>query len=157
MSHDDESRQYLVQQIEGKRRCISAFLRKMEPRSVRLTNQGIIFSAVAAAFTAAPAFGGEQFTEFMRQLVGAQSDSSIWRLLCLAAMLCSLLALISTTLHKTHNLSANLAKAHDLNSKLEGLALSVHMGMDNTKAAELFKQYTTEASFVPPDLTPVMV
>lgn len=149
MRNENQARQYLIEQIDAKRRSLNAFIRKLQPRSARLTNQGIVFSALAAALTAGPGLGGEKFTEFAKQLLGSQGDSPIWRLLCFAAMVCSLIASISTSLYKTHQMDLQLAKAQDVHSKLEGLALSVHMGLDMMKATELFTQYNNEAAFVP--------
>jgi hypothetical protein len=95
-------------------------VRVLEPRGVRLTNLSILCSAIVTALTAGPALGGAQFTESSARLFNITDDSLVWRLLCFAAMVLSLVAAIATNLYKSHDIATRLAKAEACSAALEG-------------------------------------
>ena len=66
---------------------MQAFLRTNRPRTRRRATITIVFSSLAAVFTAGPAVGGETFAEGAERL-GLASDSYVWRTLCLLTLSC---------------------------------------------------------------------
>src|SRR3712207_157319 len=95
-------RDELLARIGDRRRSVNAYLATTVRRSTRLTNTGIIASAVTSALTAGPALGGELFVEGVQQALALQTGQVVWRVLCLLAMICSITAAVSTNMHKSH-------------------------------------------------------
>jgi hypothetical protein len=149
MSDDVEVRAELIRRIEARRSSINAFVRRVRPRSARLANISIVSSAAAAAFTAGPALGGSSFAETVQRGFSLSDSSLVWRVLCLFAMLVSLVAAISANLNKSQDTVSQLSAAEACDAELEGLQtlrefghLSVHDG------AGLYQKYITKIPFV---------
>jgi hypothetical protein len=149
MGDDVDVRLELIRRIEARRASINAFLRRVRPRSSRLANISIVSSAVAAVFTAGPAFGGESFTEAVRRGLSLADSSIVWRILCLAATLVSLVAVISVQLSKSQDVASQLSAAEACNTELEGLqALLEFAQLPVRDAVELYQKYITKIPFV---------
>jgi dephospho-CoA kinase len=58
---EQEARQRLTENIELRQSAIKLFLRQERPRRNRLATTSVVGSALAAGFTAGPAFGGPKF------------------------------------------------------------------------------------------------
>jgi hypothetical protein len=143
------TREALLERIQAKRASIRAFVGELEPRGARLNNLSIISSAVAAALTAGPALGGERFTAGVKGAVGIWDESLVWRSLCLAAMIISIVAAISSNLYKSHEVASRLANAQACNAELEGLETLVQFGQIPVKeAVGLYQQYITRIPFI---------
>jgi MFS family permease len=147
VSTDTGARGELLERIRARRVSINAYVRNLEPRGARLTNLSIICSAVVTALTAGPALGGVQFTESSARVFNITDDSLVWRLLCFAAMVLSLVAAIATNLYKSHDIAARLAKAESCSAALEGLETLVEFG--RLPLAEAVKQYQQAVAEVP--------
>ena len=61
-----DTRAGLLQAIKVRRGAVEAYVREKEPVSTRLLTISIVSSAMAAALTAGPAFGGESFAETLK-------------------------------------------------------------------------------------------
>ncbi|HEX8935871.1 MAG TPA: hypothetical protein VF788_17185 [Pseudonocardiaceae bacterium] len=149
MVDDVDGRAELIRRIEARRSSINAFVRRVRPRNARLANISIVSSAAAAAFTAGPALGGLSFAETVQRGLSLSDSSLVWRVLCLFAMLVSLVAAISVNLNKSQDMASQLSAAEACDAELEGLRtllefaqLSVH------DAAGLYQKYITKIPFV---------
>ena len=147
MSAQPDSRDTLLKRINEKRTEIRGFLARTQPRNVRLVNTAIISSAIAAALTAGPAFGGQTLTGWLTETLGFTSPA--WQLLCLGATLCSISAAIATNMSKSHEITAKILQAQTCDAKLEGLATLMEMDqIDIAKASALYAQYLPEIAFI---------
>ncbi len=149
MSNDDEVRQELLERIKARRASINAFVSELDQHSSRLTNLSIICSAVVTALTAGPAFGGEMFTTSVRDALDLAASSQVWQPICLFAVVLSIVAAIATNMARAHDLASRLAKAQMANAKLEGLEAAVEFGQVSVpEAVDLYQEYLTEIPFI---------
>jgi hypothetical protein len=65
----------LTQRISAKRAQLEKFIARALPRKRRLLNITIIGGTVAAALTAAPAIGGQDFTGWLTKTLGLSSPA----------------------------------------------------------------------------------
>ncbi|MBA3943051.1 MAG: hypothetical protein H0X37_00645, partial [Herpetosiphonaceae bacterium] len=99
--------------------------------------------------TAGPALGGEKFTAVVGNLFSLQSDSTVWRVLCLAGALLSIIAAVSTNLYKSHDVAARLSTAQACNNELEGLEALLKFGeLPVKEAVTLYQKYIAEIPFI---------
>ena len=149
MGDRGEDRQELLRRIGAQRASIDNFVRQVRPRSVRLANTSIISSATAAVFTAGPALGGVSFTEAVQRVFALSTGSIVWRVLCLVAMLVSLVATISAQLSKSHDVAARLSAAEACDTELEGLQTLLELEqLPVQDAANLYVKYIGKVPFV---------
>ncbi len=142
--------QKLLEKIKGRRADISAFINATEPRGARLTNLSIVCTAVASVLTAGPALGGTTFTEGVQRMLGIANDSSVWRVLCLFALILSVAATVATNLYRSGDIATRLAKAQASNALLAGLETSIEFGqLPVAEAAKLYQQYLVDLPFIP--------
>ena len=108
-----------------------------------------MLSSLAALFTAGPAFGGETFSASVQSALDLQSDSYVWRLLCLLALLVSVGAAVLTNLSKAQDDIGRLSTAEAANAELEGLSSLLQYGQLTVEdAAKLYQQYSVKIPFV---------
>jgi hypothetical protein len=149
MADDDALRRDLLWRIEARRASIQAYLREHRPRTRRRATITIVLSSLAALFTAGPALGGEPFAESVQDTLGLVSDSTVWRSLCLLALLVSVGAAILTNLGKAQDDVARLSSAEAANTELEGLAGLMHFGhLSVADGVKLYQQYIVKIPFV---------
>jgi hypothetical protein len=119
-----------------------------------LTYLSIVSSALAAALTAGPALGGPGFTRSVAEGLGANDDSNVWRLLCILAMVVSVIAAIAANLSKAKNAEARIISAETSNAELEGLQTLVEFGqLPLQDAVKLYQQYVAKIPFVQGELS----
>jgi hypothetical protein len=153
MNTDPELRKELLERINTRRASINAFIHDLEPRGVRQTNTSIICSALAAVLTAGPAFGGTSLSAGLQRALALPNDAIVWRFLCLAATIASLVAAISTNLYKSNDVAGRLSKAEAANAGLEGVETLLEFGqVPIDQAVKLYQQYVTEIPFIPEPL-----
>ncbi|MFF5790741.1 hypothetical protein ACFY5D_01700 [Paeniglutamicibacter sp. NPDC012692] len=148
---DDESgvRQQLSARIEARRASIARFLLHARPRRNRLANLSILGSAIAAVMTAGPALGGQSFTASVQSTLGIEDSSTVWRVLCLAAMLLSVAAAVATNLSNSRDLNGRVTAAETCNAELEGLETLLEFGqLPVPEAVKLYQQYVAKVPFV---------
>ena len=148
---DDETdvRQQLTARIEAKRAGISRFLVRARPRRNRLANLSVVGSAIAAVMTAGPAIGGQSFTASVQGRLGFEDSSTVWRVLCLAAMLLSVAAAVATNLSNSRDLNGRVTAAETCNAELEGLETLLEFGqLPLPEAVKLYQQYVAKVPFV---------
>jgi hypothetical protein len=139
----------LLTRIESRRSDVRAYLRENRPRLRRRANLTIVLSALAALFTAGPAVGGETFSHSVQQNLGLGSDSLVWRLLCLAALVVSLSAAVLTNVGKSEDAAGRLSAAEAVNAELEGLTTLLQFGqLPVEEAVKLYQQYAVKIPFV---------
>ena len=149
MNAGTDVHQELLQRIRAKRASINAFIRELQPRGDRLTNVSIICSALVTALTAGPALGGQRFTSGAADLFNVADESLIWRLLCLAAVVLSIVAAITANMYKSHDVAARLARAQASNVGLEGLETLVEFRqIPVEEALKQYQQHIAEIPFV---------
>jgi hypothetical protein len=149
MADDDQLRRDLLARIEIRRAAVQAFLRDNRPRIRRRANVTIWLSSLAAVFTAGPAIGGEPFARSVQQNLNLSADSTVWRVLCLAALLVSVGAAVMTNIAKSQDADARLSTVEAVNAELEGLASLLHFGhLSVEDGVKLYQQYTVKIPFV---------
>ncbi|RZT15462.1 hypothetical protein EV649_6251 [Kribbella sp. VKM Ac-2569] len=147
MPDDPRVRAELRTQIETRRAGIAAFLRDVRPRRNRLTNISIVSSALAAALVAGPALGGAPFTNGVKDQLSIGSAADVWRPLCLAALIVSLVSVISGNLSKSQDLAARVTAAEVCSAELEGVLTSLQFG--HLSVEDAVEQYHHSVSKVP--------
>lgn len=149
MAEDSDARSKLLARITSRRASVQAHLRAHRPRVRRLATVTVVLSSLAALFTAGPAVGGESFAGGVKDKLGLASDSYVWRILCLAALLVSVGAAILTNLGKSQDAAARLSTAEAVDGELEGLAVLVEFGqLPVQDAVKLYQQYTAKIAFI---------
>ena len=147
---DKEVRRELLERIRAKRASIAAYVRRLEPRGMRLMNLNIVCSALAAVLTAGPALGGERFASSARRLMLLPEDALVWQVLCLAATVASLVAVVATNLYKSGDLASRLSRAEAASAQLEGLEALVEFGrLPVDEAVKLNQQYVAAIPYIP--------
>jgi MFS family permease len=149
MADDDDLRQDLLRRIDARRASVQAFLRTHRPRTRRRATIAVVLSSLAAVFTAGPAFGGEGFAAAVQQTFGLNSDSYVWRILCLLALLVSVGAAVLSNISKSQDDVARLSTAEAANAELEGLSTLLQFGhLSVQDAVKLFQQYSVKIPFI---------
>ena len=128
MKEDPRTRQQLSDLIEQRRSSVRSFLRRARPRRNRLTNMSVFGSSLAAALTVGPAVGGTKFTAGVQALFSLQDSASVWRILCLGAVLLSLAAALATSLANSHEIAALEHRGVHFSSVTEGISTTGPMG-----------------------------
>jgi hypothetical protein len=150
MVEDSDVRADLLARIESRRAGIQAYLRENRPRIRRRANVTIVLTSLAALSTAGPALGGESFAGGVQRALGLNSDSLVWRVLCLAALLVSVTAAVLTNLGKSSDAAARLSTAEAVDGELDGLSVLVEFGhLPVEDAVKLYQQYTAKVTFIP--------
>jgi hypothetical protein len=146
---EQEARQRLTENIEHRQSAIRLFLRQERPRRNRLATTSVVGSALAAGFTAGPALGGTKFAAGVQGALTLEQSSMVWQVLCLAAMLTSIIAAISTNLANSHSVASKVSAAEACNAQLEGLQTALNFGrLSLEDAIQLYQQYATQVAFV---------
>jgi len=149
MPDDPRVREQLLARVEARRAGIVRFQHDARPRRNRLTNISIISSALAAVFVAGPALGGTRFTNVVKQGLSLGGAPSVWRPLCLAALIVSMVSIISSNLSKSQDLGARITAAEVCCTELEGLMTSLQFGrLSVDEAIDLYHQYVSKVPFV---------
>jgi hypothetical protein len=150
MVEDSDARADLLQRIWSRRAGLQAYLQEERPRFRRRANLTIVLSTMAALSTAGPAVGGESFAGGIQRALGLGSDSYVWRVLCLLALVVSVGAALLTNLAKSQDHGSRLATAEAVDGELEGLSVLLQFGeLPVQDAVKLYQQYTAKISFVP--------
>jgi hypothetical protein len=146
---DAELRQDLLRRIEGRRASVQAFLRTQRPRTRRRATVILVLSSLAALFTAGPAVGGQTFATSVQKTLNLPSDSYVWRVLCLLALLVSVGSAVLTNISKSQDDVARLSAAEAANAELEGLTTLLQFGqLGVPDAVKLYQQYSVKIPFV---------
>jgi hypothetical protein len=139
----------LLVTIRDLRERTDAYLRVTCARRRLLINVSLVAAAVATSLTAAPAFGGKTFADWLTGVFGLTSPA--WRLLCAGAALCSLATTIATQLLRVHNLEERVVAAQGVRARLRTLEIRAeqHQIGHADAVAELIK-HVEEATFLWP-------
>ncbi|WP_427015428.1 hypothetical protein ACQCSX_11350 [Pseudarthrobacter sp. P1] len=149
MGDEADVRQQLSARVAARRANLSAFLKRARPRRNRLANLSVAGSAVAAVMTAGPALGGKSFTATVQGSLGIEDSSTVWRVLCLVALLVSVAAAVATNLSKSRDLDGRVTAAETCNAELEGLETMLEFGqLPLQDAVKLYQQYVAKVPFV---------
>lgn len=149
MSEQPDKRQKLTENIEQRQLALQAFLRKARPRRNRLASTSVVGSALSAALTAGPAFGGTKFTTAAQGALSLEQSSTVWQVLCLGAVLASLAAAMATNLANSHSVAERVSAAETCNAQLEALQTALTFGnLSVEDALQLYQQYTAPVAFV---------
>jgi hypothetical protein len=150
MSEPEDLKQKLLDRIKAKQAGINVYARSLEQRGVRLTNLSIICTSLTTVLTAGPALGGTKFTGSTSAILGLASDSIVWQVLCLGAVVLSLAAAIISNMNKSTESATRLAKAQTAAVLLERLEMNLALDQVTVDAAaKQFQDYIAEAPFIP--------
>jgi len=145
VADDSDLRRELLVRIEARRADVQAFLRAQRPCTRRRSNLTIVLSSLAAVLTAGPAVGGDTFAEGVQSGLGLASDSTVWRVLCLLALLVSVGAAVLTNLSKAQDDVVRLSTAEAANAELEGLSSLLQFGRLGVEdGVKLYQQYSVK-------------
>lgn len=137
----------LLEKIQIKRKEVSMYLKKVEPRQSRYITISIVAGALAAALTAGPGVGGDGFIDTASGLLSF--GFPVWQVLCLLATLLSMSAVITNGLLKSKDLTAKISRARGCDAKLEGLETMIDLDqIDVEQAASQYAQYLSEISHI---------
>lgn len=160
MADDDTLRRDLLARVEARRSDVRAFLSRQRPRTRRLATGTIVLTSLAAVFTAGPAVGGDNFSGAAQKAFHLSTDSVVWRVLCMAALVVSVAAALMTNLGRSQDATARLSAAEAASTELEGLSTLLRYGeLSLDDAVKLYQQYTITIPFVAeaPVLSPAAV
>ena len=150
MNEQDAIKQKLLNTIKARRASINSYANSLERNGVRLTNLSIIFTAVTAVLTAGPALGGTRFTQGTSALLRLSSDSIVWQILCLVALILSIVTAIINNMNKATDTARRLTKAQSTGVLLEKLELALEYDQVTVEmATKQFQEYLAEAPFIP--------
>lgn len=126
MTENPDEKEKLQQQIATKRKELTKYLARTEPKNTILITTSIVCGALAAALTAGPGFGGDGF---ISQIELPESlGLPLWQILCLLASFMSMLAVIANGLLKFNDLTGKISEARMNDAKLEGLETMIELG-----------------------------
>ena len=149
MDESSDGRQDLLARIAAKRASVQAHLRENRPKARRRANITLVLTSLGAVFTAGPAVGGERFSGGVASALNLSSDSVVWRVLCLGAVLVSVGAAVLTNFGKSQDATGQLSVAEAVDGELEGLSLLLEFGhLPVEDAVKLYQQYTAKTGFI---------
>lgn len=130
--------------------AIDAYTTRTERGTKRLTTISIVSSAIAAALTAGPAFGGRSFADTVQQGLDLDQSSTVWQWLCFGAVVVSVTAGITTELVSKRNVAEHLTEAHEARALLSRLERRLRRG-EVTPAAAMteFEDVVDGIPFIP--------
>lgn len=142
----------LPERIARRRHEILRYLAKATRRRRRLFNITILAGTAAAMLTAAPALGGQPFTQWLAGTLGLSTPA--WQFLCTAAAVCSMTGTVATQLLRSDNLEEHIAKAQAVPAKLEILDIGLAAGqLGSDQATGEYFRCILDCPFVPSDPT----
>jgi hypothetical protein len=140
----------LIDMIAGRQQALGDYLRNARPRGNRLAVTGIVCSGASAAFTAGPAFGGPGFAQTATEVLGLPQTSVVWQVLCLLALIVSVITTVTINLATSQQLSSRVAAAETCAAELDGLRTLLDFGQIQVgDAARLYHGYTSKIGFLP--------
>jgi cellobiose-specific phosphotransferase system component IIB len=147
MPSGEDGRAALIAWIQAKREHLDTYLARTVARRRRQLNLTLVAGTLAAALTAAPALGGKPAADWLTAALGLSSPA--WRLLCVAGMICSLTATVTTQLAKSHNVDEHINRAQTARARLEMLEVGLSLpGYDYAAAAEECLQCIKDTAFI---------
>jgi hypothetical protein len=154
-TEDKDLRDRLVTRLQNRRVELDAFLDKARPRTQLLGITSSVASGLAAVLTAGPAVGGEGFAESTQGVLGFASSTSVWRLLCLFALLVSVVSAICSNLMRSQQGTVQITAAQQAAAELEGLQTMLEFGDVKLEAAlKAYQQSIVNTSCVDENLAP---
>ncbi|MGV9359574.1 hypothetical protein [Amycolatopsis sp. NPDC003731] len=147
VSGDEDPRTVLVTWIRAKRGKLETYLERATSHRRRLLNLNGVTGTLATTLTAAPALGGKPVADWLTATLGLSSPA--WRLLCAAAMCCSLTATIATQALKSHSVDERVRRAQAARAGLEMLEVGLSARkIDYAEAVEEYSGCIKDTSFV---------
>jgi hypothetical protein len=151
-AHDVDLRNELLGRIRTHQASITTYVHKMQGRRDLVANISIVSSAIAAALMVGPTTGGSGFTETVQKGLGFADDSTVWKSLCLTALIVNVVAAISAQLGKSKDPTQRIATAEACNAALEELGTDVEFGNNSVKlAAAEYGKIASKMLFVAAD------
>ena len=150
MSDQDDLKQKLLDKIKARRAAINGYASALEQRGVRLANLSIVCTTATTVLAAGPALGGTKFTDGASSLLGLTSNSIVWQVLCLLAVILSIIASFINNMNKPTESNSRLTKAQTSSILLEKLEMALEFNQVTVEAAaKQFQDYFTELPFIP--------
>ena len=147
---DGERRDLLLMRIQARRESIAQFVADLRPRGNRLANLSIIASALGAVLTAGPALGGPEFADGVQAGLSLPRSSLVWQVLCLAALVVSVVSAIAANLVKRQDAVARISAAEACGAELEGLQTALEFDQVTLPVAvKLYQDAIAKIPFVP--------
>jgi hypothetical protein len=151
-AHDVDLRHELLGRIRTHQASITTYVHKMQGRRDLVANISIVSSAIAAALMVGPTTGGPDFTETVQKGLGFADDSTVWKSLCLTALIVNVVAAISAQLGKSKDPTQRIATAEACNAALEELGTDVEFDNNSVKlAAAEYGKIASKMLFVAAD------
>lgn len=145
----DAQQQKLQERLHAKRLQLEAYIRDNDLRRSRIANLSILGSTLTAALMVGPSLGGEKFTANVQAFLNLPTDSIVWRLLCLGALLLSIGVAVLNRSVAASETPTRLAAARSCAAKLEGLETALEFGtISVADALKNYQQYLIEVPFL---------
>jgi cytochrome bd-type quinol oxidase subunit 2 len=149
MADQTDRRQDLLRRINARRAGVEAYLRQRRPRVRRWATVTLVLTSLSAVFTAGPALGGVSFAEAVQNLLDLNSTSTVWKTLCILALLVSVGATVLTNIDRARDPVAELSAVEAADAELEGLATLLEFGtLSVDDGVKLYQQYVTKIPFI---------
>lgn len=133
MSNGSKEEEMLLAKIKTKRQQLADYLDTMEPRHSTMIMCSIVAGALSAALTAGPGVGGEGFINSATDV--ASFGIPLWQVLCLAATVLSVIAVVANGLLKSYDLTSKITSARTCDAKLEGIETMLELGQTDVEQA----------------------
>jgi hypothetical protein len=122
--------------IQRTRDQVATYLGQTRTRQRRLLNVAIVAGALATALAGAPA-------------VLSDVPPPVWRILCILAALCSLVAAVVTQLQKSNSVGENVSRAETIRARLDVLNIGLISGnLSQEQAATEYAACVEQSSFI---------
>jgi hypothetical protein len=145
-TEEDERRR---QQLLGRIADHSTRLRRYIWRKNRVSVICIVSSGLAALITAGPATGGGSFIELVKAVLGLSDGDLAGRLVCMTAMIVSVVAAIAANISKPSELSVRVQTAEAGVAELDKLAVELEFGgMSATDGSVQYSEVIKKTSFL---------
>lgn len=125
---DDELRQQLLVSISEHSAQMRRYIWRNAPVTNRVSIVCIVSSGLAALITAGPATGGASFIELVKGVLGLSDGDLTGRLVCMTAMIVSVVAAIAANLSKSSELPVRVQTAEAGVAILDKLAVDLRFG-----------------------------
>ena len=125
---EDELRQQLLESISRYSARMRSYIRRNGPIKNRLSIVCIVSSGLAALITAGPATGGASFIELVKGVLGLSDGDLAGRLVCMTAMIVSVVAAVAANVSKASELPVRVQAAEEGVAVLDKLAVDLTFG-----------------------------
>jgi hypothetical protein len=137
----------LILRVKAKQAEVERYLRAVGARRSRMVTLTIVAAAISTLLTGPIALGGQPLANWLAATF--ELTSSVWRILCALAALCSLTAAVATQLVTSKNYEERIVRAQEVNATLEMLEVAITLNhLNQHEAASQYLKIIENSSFI---------